>query len=68
MGAFVDVEPRSYSWTRQHMANTWLDELPIDSIHCFTDRVTREGLFKDLRRELLDLGQSIPVHYVTSLA
>ena len=52
----------------QHMANTWLDELPIDSIHCFTDRVTREGLFKDLRRELLDLGQSIPVHYVTSLA
>jgi len=50
------------------MANTWLDELPIDSIHCFTDRVTREGLFKDLRRELLDLGQSIPVHYVTSLA
>jgi hypothetical protein len=63
LGAFVEIERRSYSWARRYTVESWLDELPTHSDHRFLDAVTRDALFKDLSPELSKLGESFTLQY-----
>jgi SAM-dependent methyltransferase len=67
VGAFADVERRTYRWSRTYTVQSWLDELPTHSDHRFLAPTVREALFDDLARSLARYGEPFDVGYRTRL-
>ena len=66
--AYVDIERRTYRWTRSYTVASWLDQLPTHNDHRFLEPVVRSALFDELARELGRLGEPFCVGYRTNMA
>lgn len=67
-GTFIEIELRSYRWTRAYTVASWLDQLPTHNDHRFLEPEVQAALFDDLAHELRRLGESFLVGYRTNLA
>jgi SAM-dependent methyltransferase len=65
-GKFVELEQRSYDWTRHYTTEQWVDELPTHSAHRVLPPALLQAILGEITALLESLGGEITVHYRTA--